>query len=148
MHQGWVRPDQLWSSMGLPPIDSSAQTEKIKQELVPNATSDFAVAVWDHLQKLTPQASGQKGSASAEQGTEQGTEPTEPDGAPSAASAPPTTNGPAAAAVEPVPAQRVAELLKQMRDLDLELGKNYHLSQELGMHLRNCYAELRDLLGY
>ena len=39
-------------------------------------------------------------------------------------------------------------LLKEMRDLDLELGGNYHHSQELGTLLRKCHEELRNLLGF
>jgi hypothetical protein len=130
--------------MGLAPIASSELAQNIKQELVPNATSDFAIAAWDRLEELAAQASSQRGSATAELGTA----PTEPVDAPSTAATGPAANGPPAAAGDPVPGQRVTALLKEMHDLDSELGENYHHSQELGALLRKCHEELRNLLGF
>ena len=85
--------------------------------------------------QLDAQASGPAELASADEGT----------GTPSTASAPPT---PPAAAGDPSPGERVIALLREMQDLDLELGENHHHSQKLEGLLRNCHMELRALLGF
>ena len=105
----------------VPPLASSELAQEIEPDLPPHVTSDFADATWDHLEEL----------ASAEPGTEHATA---------------AAKGLPAAAGGPALAQRVTQLLKEMHNLDLELGENYQLSWELEMCLRNCREELADLL--
>ena len=56
----WARPNDLWWLAGMPaapPATSTTMAQKIKEELVLDATSDFAVALWGRMAPLSTLAS-------------------------------------------------------------------------------------------
>ena len=142
MSRCWVCANDLWHHAGMaqpPPTTCSELAKKVKQELVADATSNFAVTVWGLLDPLEQLQFSDPPLPRLKQLRQQpvphGKQHLQRQPQP-----PPATGNPANHD------NQVADLLEEMHNLDLELGRKTRYSQELARCLRDCQEELRNLL--
>ena len=142
MSRCWVRANDLWHLAGMalpPPTTCSELARKIKHELVADTTSNFAIAVWDRLDPLEQLQFSDPPLPRLKQLQQQpvprGTQHLQRQPQP-----PPATGNPANRD------RQVADLLEEMHNLDLELGRKTRYSLELEQRLLDHLEELRNLL--
>ena len=145
----WAAPRQLWRYAGLaeePAPTCTLLEEKVKEELVPEATSEFALSLWAVLYHVRDAPKPPGSSAATWAFADASSSSTSWGGSPSTASAVAVAGGPPATAGNP-DRDRVGFLLREIRQLDNQLLSLSRHAATLAERLQAHREELETLLG-